>query len=82
MKRQFFNLPGNPQMNTPFDQMHIWEWMQVKYNLDQKDDISMFTYLEAVGFKKEEHKLTSEQVMILLYAVSHFFHLKRITNKA
>jgi hypothetical protein len=63
-----FSIPGNFTDQTPFDQMHIWQWAltQTRANVDP------FKYLDSLWFVVGTDRLTEDQFDRLCYACDAF----------
>lgn len=63
-----FSIPGNFTDQTPFDQMHIWQWAltQTRANVDP------FKYLDSLCFVVGTDRLTEDQFDRLRYACDAF----------
>lgn len=63
-----FTIPGPITENTPFRELHFWQWAQHQ----PRGRVAVKTYLGEVGFIVGRDKITESEYKILRYAVEAF----------
>lgn len=68
---------SNVKMITPFKELDIWQYMLDMNAQGKRKYITLFDYLDKIGFVRGNDVLTTEQATVLRYAIDHFFCMLR-----
>lgn len=68
MEKDTFTLPGPIGSETPFKDLHVWQWAKG----EPRDDVKVNNYLQSVGFVLGRDRLNPEDLKTLDYAIEHF----------
>lgn len=63
-----FRVPGPMGPDIPFDELHVWQWARST----PRADVTIFKYLESVGFRVGVDRITEDTYKTLDYAIESF----------
>jgi len=76
IKKEPFKIPDSGSMNTPFKDLHFWQWLdQTGYNGTQDTILTKIKYLVSLGFNKGLHTLNERDYQILSHTQTAYYDI-------